>query len=40
MIIQFLGSVSKQTKGSIFGALIETNSLQPWCDNIWVECDK
>jgi hypothetical protein len=38
MIIEFLGSVSQETKGSIYGALIETNSILPWCDDIWVEC--
>jgi hypothetical protein len=40
MIIQFLGSVSKETKGSIWGALIETNSILPWCDNIWFPCQE
>jgi hypothetical protein len=39
MIIQLMGSVTRQTKGSIWGALIETNSIAPWCDDIWVECE-
>lgn len=40
MIIQFLGAVSKETKGSIWGALIETNSIAPWCDDIWFQCQE